>query len=94
MTNYQRGFKLEHEAKRTLEKEGWTVFRSAGSHSLFDLVAINKDYVLLIQVKSNSISKEEELKLAEFDNKPLNAKKLIWIKKGKEGWIKMIVGEL
>ena len=42
MTNkqYVRGRAYEYKVKRKLEKEGWLVIRSAGSHSLFDLIAI------------------------------------------------------
>ena len=40
MSNYRRGRSYEYRIKKKLEKEGWLVIRSAGSHSLFDLIAI------------------------------------------------------
>jgi Archaeal holliday junction resolvase (hjc). len=41
--NYIKGRNKEYRIKRRLEKEGYYVIRSAGSHSYFDLVAINKE---------------------------------------------------
>ena len=40
MSNYRKGRSYEYRIKKKLEKEGWLVIRSAGSHSLFDLIAI------------------------------------------------------
>jgi Archaeal holliday junction resolvase (hjc). len=41
--NYIKGRNKEYRIKRKLEKEGYYVIRSAGSHSYFDLIAINKE---------------------------------------------------
>ena len=42
MTNkrYVAGRAYEYRVKKKLEKEGWTVLRTAGSHGLFDIIAI------------------------------------------------------
>lgn len=42
MTNkhYKVGYALERDVKIALEQDGYTVFRSAGSHSQADLIAI------------------------------------------------------
>lgn len=42
MTNkhYKVGYTLERDVKIALEQDGYTVFRSAGSHSQADLIAI------------------------------------------------------
>lgn len=54
MTQYQRGRTKEYECKNQLEREGWTCFRMAGSHSSCDIIAINNDVLRLIQVKYTS----------------------------------------
>ena len=42
MTNkhYKVGYALERDVKIALEQDGYTVFRSAGSHSQADLIAV------------------------------------------------------
>lgn len=40
MTAYRRGADFERRVKQRLEEQGWTVFRTAGSHSPADLVAV------------------------------------------------------
>ena len=52
MTNYTRGRAIEYRVKNHLEGRGYYVFRTAGSHSLFDLLAFRSDVIRLIQVKS------------------------------------------
>lgn len=86
MTKYQKGFRLEHEVKHWYENHSYFVFRSAGSHSLFDLIAMNKKHSILIQVKSNRISKKEIEEIKNFNNMPLCTKKEVWIKKDRNGW--------
>ena len=39
MTNYAKGYNYEREVKEQLEKQGYFVIRSAGSHSAIDLIA-------------------------------------------------------
>ncbi|MGB9866553.1 MAG: hypothetical protein ACPLPR_01395 [Bacillota bacterium] len=51
MVNYRRGYLGELKAVRLLEAEGYTVARTAGSHSPFDVVAVGRSCVRLIQVK-------------------------------------------
>jgi len=41
--HYKVGYTLERDVKIALEQEGYTVFRSAGSHSFADLIAIKAD---------------------------------------------------
>ena len=57
--HYKVGYALERDVKIALEQDGYTVFRSAGSHSQADLIAIKSQdcdgymvpYVTLIQCK-------------------------------------------
>jgi Holliday junction resolvase len=56
--SYKKGARAEYKLKSELEKAGWTVVRSAGSHGYWDLVAFRfrRGHVdiLLIQVKAQS----------------------------------------
>ena len=38
--HYRVGYSLERDVKKALEQQGYTVFRSAGSHSEADLIAL------------------------------------------------------
>jgi len=52
MNNYRRGYAFELRVKRSLEKRGYFVVRSSGSHGPADLLAVSKDgKVLAIQCK-------------------------------------------
>ena len=62
--NYIRGRQHEYDVKTLLEKAGYTVVRSAGSHSLFDLVAIKRTAktvkeVWLMQLKCHQVKHGE-----------------------------------
>jgi predicted RNA binding protein YcfA (HicA-like mRNA interferase family) len=50
--NYVKGARVERKALDQLEKDGYRVIRSAGSHSPFDIVAIGMGEVRLIQLKA------------------------------------------
>ena len=41
--HYKVGYALERDVKIALEQDGYTVFRSAGSHSQADLIAIKPE---------------------------------------------------
>ena len=65
MSNYDRGANFERRCQKRLEKEGWFVIRSAGSHSLIDLAAFKGGEVILVQCKTDgklSINEREQLK--------------------------------
>lgn len=66
-------------AKDILERAGYLVVRSAGSHGLFDLVAISPLGVRLIQVKSNYVGPVEIESLQEFKDCPHNSTREIWL---------------
>lgn len=38
--NYQAGRRFEYTIKKALEGNGWEVFRTAGSHGSYDLIAL------------------------------------------------------
>ena len=67
--NYQKGRKKEYLIKKQLEREGFIVLRTAGSHGFADLVAIDKDarWIRFIQCKpDNFCAREKEKLLAEY----------------------------
>lgn len=43
MSNYRKGRAFEYEIAAILEREGYEVMRSAGSHGPFDLVAVKRN---------------------------------------------------
>ena len=49
--NYIIGRMFEYRVKKQLEKHGYVVFRTAGSHSPADLVALKRGVVVLVQCK-------------------------------------------
>ena len=65
-TNYKKGRAKEYYQKDKLEKGGNLVIRSAGSHSPFDLIAIDRQglKIKFIQCKTK-ISEPERAKLLE-----------------------------
>lgn len=51
-SSYRKGADFERRVKARLEEQGYTVFRSAGSHTLVDLIAFKEDgKVLFVQCK-------------------------------------------
>ena len=81
-TNYKRGRRKEYKVCKQLRDEGFDiVFRSAGSHSPIDIVAINKDkqYILFVQCKPNNYSKLSTKRLL-IDNDALNGEFVVKFK--------------
>jgi len=72
--NYIKGRAKEYKLKAELEKQGYTVLRTAGSHGFADLIAINYelDKISFIQVKPDKYSDGAIAKLmkkyAEYNN--------------------------
>ena len=75
--NYVRGREKEYLLKDRLEQDGYTVFRTSGSHGIADLIALKprKDgeadkwpEVRLIQIKSSIHFREEVVKHKLIDH--------------------------
>lgn len=67
MTNYARGAEFERRIKRHLETNGYAVIRSAGSHSLIDLIALKPGQTLLVQCKIHGhLGPADRTALTEF----------------------------
>jgi len=72
--NYVKGRKKEYRIKQKLEKEGYIVLRTAGSHGFADLIAIRKPInkeireIRFIQCKPDNFATSEIKKiLREFE---------------------------
>ena len=59
---YRQGANFERRAKAKLEKENWYVLRSAGSHSIVDLVCFRGGEVSLVQCKIDGYLSPNERK--------------------------------
>ena len=81
---YRKGYYYERKVKRFLLSEGYLVWRSPGSKSPIDIIAIdNKGNVRLIQVKSHKNIKKEEIETLKelakkYENVP-NVDIELWI---------------
>ena len=64
MRNYNRGVEVERKAMKELEVEGFSCFRTAGSHGVFDVFAFRGDKTLLIQLKRTKKFRESYYKSA------------------------------
>ena len=62
MTKYQKGAKYEYKTMVEYKEKGYYCIRSAGSHGIVDIVAINPHLriICLIQCKSGKIYKPEK----------------------------------
>lgn len=60
VTNYQRGADFERRSQAHLERMGYVVVRSAGSHSPADLVAMRHGEIVCVQCKRNGRLDPEE----------------------------------
>lgn len=68
--NYVKGCRLEYDVMKILRATYPVVMRTAGSHGLFDVIAVSCDKTLFVQVKSNlgdSMSALREIESAGLD---------------------------
>lgn len=72
MTNYARGRRIEYRVMRDLEDSGYTVYRTAGSHGHFDLIAYKPgDVVRFYQIKYSRKPSATKDELDAFNAAPL-----------------------
>ena len=57
--NYVAGRKFEWKIRDVYKTLGFDVYRTAGSHSPVDLIAVNENGVLFIQCKKGRLKKSE-----------------------------------
>lgn len=92
MTQYRRGVKAEYRARDQLLADGYhTVLRMAGSHGIVDLVAVGRNNVLFVQVKSTvkcHLSFRAEVDALAAWEVPDNCHKQLWIwMRNKRSWM-------
>lgn len=87
-TNYEKGRYYEYKSMRWLEKQGYTTFRSAGSHGLWDVIAYNEYNYLLVQVKYECEPTPAEVEQMILEPAPGNTAKVvhIWKKNARGPW--------
>lgn len=51
--NYEAGVRLERDARVHLEREGYVMFRTAGSKGKADLIGFKPGQIILVQAKRN-----------------------------------------
>lgn len=84
-TPYQQGRAKEYRIKTALERGGWTVYRTAGSHSQWDLLAVRPEGWLLVQCKVGSVSRPFLQRLGDWcrDHLPSGTVAEVWTSEGK-----------
>jgi len=76
----QKGYRTERKAADILRRLDFYVVRSGGSLGPFDLVALRRDAVLLIQCKTNrGPSAEEVERIREYAQALPNARCEVWL---------------
>jgi len=61
MQSYKKGRRWEWKVKKQWEREGFLVYRSAGSKGAADLIAIKNGQVWLIQVQVNRKPSQQKI---------------------------------
>jgi Holliday junction resolvase len=64
ITRYRKGADFERRVLKHLEKQGYVVFRAAGSKSPVDLVALRSGEVMLVQCRVDGRLRGDREKLA------------------------------
>jgi len=90
--NYQRGRAYEYKEKKMWEEDGYFVIRSAGSHSLYDLLAINLSRLRIVGIQVKSGRERPVVECNEKTRKIRNALLLLGIKESLI-WYKRIKGK-
>ena len=76
----KKGVRNEHKVIKLLEASGYLCTRSAGSLGIFDLIAVNRNEIRFIQVKTNrwpGTVEREDMAAAKI-NMPPNATVECW----------------
>lgn len=96
MNNRKKGYRIEIEYIKIKEREGYTCFRPNKTKfndqdifGMFDILCINKEKILLVQIKSNR--KRNMDKQKNWLNHPANCLKILAVKKDRKGWEEFIL---
>lgn len=71
MSKYSFGRQFEYTTKKSLEKLGFFVIRSAGSHGAIDILACKEEIVFAIQIKTTRSKKKHTLNQLKKEFEPL-----------------------
>lgn len=66
MSNYTKGRRFEYQLMKYLRNFNPVVMRTAGSHGLFDIIAVKPGAILFIQAKCDNRRKHKEFKPIKF----------------------------
>ena len=93
VNRYRRGVYYERKALHELKSEGAMVVRSARSGGYFDIWAVTKNHLKLIQVKSTMTDSDfvnirKELKKIRVPN---FCRVELWIWRNRWGWEKIVI---
>lgn len=90
MSNYSRGYTLENQVTKKLLSKGWVAWRSAGSHSPCDVIAVDKEgqvhFIQLKKTKNGYFNKQELRNFKKWET-GICVFKHFWVWKVGEGWI-------
>ena len=96
MNTKKKGDRLEREYLKMKEAQGYSCYRSPNVKfyavdifNLFDILCMNEKEVLLVQVKANKIRDRKIIE--EFKNYPESVKKIIAVKKDRQGWTEHLI---
>jgi len=94
VSRYRKGYRFELKVKKLFERQGYVVYRSAGSKGAADLVALKAGEVLLIQVKVNGRLQQKEVQrlLAEARKCKATALLVVWNSKAKRMELRQVKG--
>jgi Holliday junction resolvase len=78
MNTAHKGRRVEWKTRDALEAQGYAVVRAAGSHGVFDLVAIGPKDVRLLQVKANRWPGSDEMEKLRSFRCPAIVSREVW----------------
>ena len=84
--HYRKGYRFELKVRDHFKKEGFEVFRSAGSHSRADLVCISRKDIILVQCRDtdrNPMTQQDRGDFREYCLKLFVRPVIAWNVKGK-----------
>jgi hypothetical protein len=84
MTNYEKGRRGEYQIIKLLKSAGYDANRTAGSHGMYDVIAVNKTSVRLIQAKINEPITPADRETFQDFLVPKNVSKEIWFRKDRQ----------
>jgi Holliday junction resolvase-like predicted endonuclease len=84
MSNKSKGRRNEYKAIKILRDQGYQCTRSAASLGVWDIIAISETHIKLVQVKTNKMPSQNEIKNMRDYKAPTICSKEVWLFKDKE----------